>query len=277
MSNILFPAGRMIGGSLDKMNPVLGPDGRTPKVSAAGVPEMKCSIGIAIPKGSETHWSQTPWGAEIYKIGAAAHPNIVQSPAFSWKITDGDSPVPNSKGKIPSKQTGYPGNWVIWFSQGWLPKRVNADGSIELPEGSIVPGFYVQMYGSCAGNKPAPNGKAGVYLNPIAVALIGEGDRIATESVDTTTVGFGAAPLPAGARPVVPVEAVFQQPAPAAPVQVAPNPAFLQPAPMAPAAPTAPATPVGPQMIGEGLKFTYAQWIASGWTDAALRSAGYMI
>lgn len=280
MLDILFPAGRMIGGSLDKLNPRTDNNGQ-PKLGKDGKPEMQCNIGVAIPKGAEKHWSETAWGAEILKIGAEAHPKVYQSPSFSWKITDGDSTIQNKNGKRPCDQAGYPGNWVLWFSQGWLPKRCNADGSIELPEGSIVPGFYVQVFGGVAGNKPVPNGTPGVYLNPIAVALVGEGDRIATD-VDTKAIGFGAVALPSGARPVQPAVPGFAQaaapapaPAPAAPVAVAPAPAFLQPAPSAPVAPP-PAAPAGPRMTAKAGQFTYEQMIAAGWTDDTLRANGYM-
>ena len=264
MPDILFPPGRMIGGNLDKLFPRTEANGQ-PKTGKDGQPEMQCSVGYAIPKAGETHWNQTAWGKTIYETGAAAHPNLVASPAFSWKITDGDSTLPNKKGKRPCDQNGYPGNWIIWFSQGWLPKRVNANGTIELPEGSIVPGYYIQVFGSVAGNKLVPNGTPGVYLNPIAVALVGEGDKIATD-VDTTAVGFGQAPPPPGARPVTAVEPAFQTPA--IPPGVQPAPSFLTPPP-----PTAPARVMTPAANGA----TYEQMIAAGWTDALLTQHGMML
>ncbi len=297
--DILFPPGRMIGGNLDKLFPRTESNG-TPKIGKDGQPEMQCNVGYAIPKGPEQHWSQTPWGAEIYKVGAAAHPNLVQSPAFSWKVTDGDSTLPNKRGKRPCDQTGYPGHWIIWFSQGWLPKRVNADGTVELPEGAIVPGYYIQVFGSVAGNKLVPNGTPGVYLNPIAVALVGEGDKIATD-VDTTSVGFGQAPPPPGARPVTAAAPHFAPPpvAPMAPPPVAPMappvtappvtatpgyppggvqpaPNYMQPPPVPPAPPVT-ATPTGPQMTAKAAGATYEAMRAGGWTDDMLRQHGYMI
>lgn len=279
MADILFPPGRMIGGNLDQLFPRTESNG-TPKIGKDGKPEMQCSVGYAIPKGVEKAWWETAWGAEIYQIGAAAHPNLVQSPAFSWKITDGDSTLPNKKGNRPCDQTGYPGHWVIWFSQGWLPKRVNSDGTVELPEGSIVPGYYVQMYGSVAGNKLVPNGTPGVYLNPIAVALVGEGDKIA-QSVDTTAVGFGAAPLPAGARPVSPV--VPGMPAMGVPAAPGAAPAPTMPTPPAPGAvapPTppapAPVAPAGPVMLPAANGVTYEAYRTAGWTDQQLIDAHMM-
>lgn len=264
MPDILFPAGRMVGGNLDKLFQRTETNG-TPKIGKDGQPEMQCSFGFAIPKThAAERWQDTPWGKTIYDTGAAAHPNLVQSPAFSWKVIDGDSQLPNKKGKRPCDQTGYAGHWVLWFSQGWLPKRVNADGTVELPDGAIQPGYYIQVFGSVAGNKLVPNGTPGVYLNPIAVALVGEGERIATD-VDTTKVGFGGAPLPAGAKPVTPAAPQFAAPAPtpAAPPP-APNPAILN-------------VPAPKQMTAKAGGVPYEAFIAQGWTDDMLRSQGYMV
>lgn len=258
--DILFPAGRMIGGNLDKLFPRTEANGK-PKIDRDGKPEMQCSIGVAIPKTHpQERWMDTQWGQVIYQTGAQAHPQLVASPAFSWKITDGDSQLPNKKGKRPCDQVGHAGHWVIWFSQGWLPKRCNSDGSVELPEGSIVPGYYIQVFGSVAGNKLVPNGTPGVYLNPIAVALVGEGDKIASD-VDTTVIGFGAA-LPAGARQVTAAVPAFQ--APAAPV--APAPAFM-----------APPAPAAKQMTAKAGGASYESFVANGWTDEAMRKEGYLV
>lgn len=266
MPDILFPAGRMVGGNLDTLFPVMDDNTKLQKIGKDGKPMFDCSFGCAIPKAhAAEQWQQTPWGKTIYDTGAAAHPALVASPAFSWKVADGDSVLPNKKGKRPCDKAGHPGHWVIWFSQGWLPKRVNATGDIELPNGAIVPGYYIQVFGSVAGNKLVPNGTPGVYLNPIAVALVGEGEKIVTD-VDTTKVGFGAASLPAGARPVVAAAPQFAAPAPTP----APNPAILHvPAPV----------PVAQHvMTAKAAGATYEQFMATGqWTDALMREQGYML
>lgn len=276
MPDILFPPGRMIGGNLDKLFPRTESNGQ-PKIGKDGQPEMQCSVGYAIPK-TQVRWQdefyvnglgvRIDWGKTIYETGAAAHPNLVASPAFSWKITDGDSTLPNKKGKRPCDQNGYPGHWVLWLSQGWLPKRVNANGTVELPEGSIVPGYYIQVFGSVAGNKLVPNGTPGVYLNPIAVALVGEGDKIATD-VDTTSVGFGQAPPPPGARPVTAVEPAFgggatpPPPTGTMPSGVRPSESFLAPPPA--------------HQMTAAAQGTYEAYIGAGWTDAQLVANGLML
>ena len=264
MTQVIFPVGRMVSGDLYKMFPRTDNFGK-PKIGKTGQPEMQCNFGFAIAKGAETHWSQTEWGAEIFKIGKAAYPAEYASPSFAWKITDGDSSVPNKKGRAPNTNENYRGHWVIWFSQGWLPKLCNADGSQELVgHDAIVPGFYIRVMGDVKSNAPSPS--PGVYINPSAVALIGEGDRIATE-VNTSAFATAPAALPPGARPVTPAVAGFAPP-------VVPNPAFLQ---VPPPAPRPPVIPPARVMTPAAQGATYAQMIEAGWTDELLIQHGMML
>lgn len=278
MPDILFPAGRMVGGDINTLKPVIDDKTKQQRISPKdGKLMFDCAVGVAIPK-TQPRWQdefydhpmlgRIHWGKIVYDTGVSAYPSLVATPSFSWKITDGDSAIPNKKGKRPCDKAGHPGHWVIWFSQGWLPKRVNATGEVELPDGAIVPGFYIQVFGSVQGNKLVPNGTPGVYLNPIAVALVGEGERIATD-IDTTNVGFGGAALPAGATPVQHAAPQFAPPpvqyavAPP-PVPVVPNPAILQ-------------VPAPRQMTAKAAGATYEAFTAQGWTDAMLREQGYMV
>ena len=296
MADILFPVGRMIGGSLYKAQPKTDNAGK-PKIGADGKPETSFNFGVAIQKQpGQTHWSQTEWGAEIWRLGHAGYPGIASAPTFAWKITDGDSTVPNKKNRRPCDQEGYPGHWVLWFSQGWAPKLCSADGTVILTDPDVImPGDWVQVFASVKDNKPAQS--PGMYLNPQAVAFVGYHamGRIATSSVDTTAVGFGQAPLPAGVvatPPGMPAAPAVAPPpgAPAAPAAyvpppaAAPNPAFLQPPPSAPAvgAPPAPPAyappPAAPvrRMLPAANGATYESCIAQGWTDATLIQHGLM-
>lgn len=275
---ILFPVGRFIGGSLEKLTGRTEQDGKTPKLDKAGNKLMVCNFGVAIPK-TQADWRLEPWGAQMFEIGKAAEPVLHQSPAFAWKIIDGDDKLPNKNGKVPAMQTGYAGCWVLWFSQGWLPQQCNADGSVELPPGSIHPGQYIQVQGDIASNGAKPPNTPGLYLNPKAVALAADGERIVTEKVDTTKVGFGAAPLPAGAMPLAAAVPGFGAapapapiPAPAAqvtppPVAVPPSTAFMAPPPP---------VPTGPTMTAKAAGATREAYLAQGWTDELLVQHGYM-
>jgi hypothetical protein len=278
MTDILFPVGRMVGGSMYRAN--------VRKNKATKQPELKnghevvsYGFGVAIAK-TQAAWQNEVWGAQIKAVGDAGHPGISMRPDYSWKIIDGDSVIPNTKNKRPCDQEGHPGNWVLWFSQSWAPKLVNANGTLELTEpDAIMPGYYIQVFGSVKDNGPSES--PGVYLNPLAVALAGFGPRIVSSDVDTTTVGFGGGALPPGASSV-PVGAM---PVPGA----APNAPAASYAPAAPMVP--PLAPVAPPVVTPNPAIlhvpqrvmqpsaggaTYEALIAQGWTDALLLQHGHM-
>lgn len=279
MSEVMFPAGRMIGGSLYKAYPETDNFGK-PKIDAAGKEVTSFSFGMAIPKGAEQHWSQTPWGAEVVKVGQTAHPKNFQSPAYAWKIKDGDSTVPNKNGKLVRDTEGCSGAWVIWFKQKWAPKLVAEKGSIQLiePE-AIIPGYYIEVYANVIGNTgPSP----GVYLNPIAVNRVAFGEKLVQANVDTSSVGFGQSAVPAGAS-LTPVGGGFVIPAQTPDLGI--NPSFQplggNPAPAPNTAFLAiPPVPSAPKFVMTALANGMAreQFLATpGWTDALLVEHGYML
>ena len=131
---LLTPAARLVGGSLyegqttdSKGVPLVVKTGPN-----KGQPREDFYFGVAIPKGTEQHWAHTDWGRSIHGVGAAAFPHASQMPTFSWKITDGDSQVPNAKGQRPCDREGYPGHWVLHFSSGYAPRVYNKDGSQQI-------------------------------------------------------------------------------------------------------------------------------------------------
>ena len=277
-TNFTTPVGRLVMGSLYKPQ-TTDADGKPLVVKSgpnAGQPKVTYFFALAIPKNpGETHWSQTTWGYTIYKAGAEAFPQACQAPSFAWKVVDGDSTIPNKKGIAPITREGYKGNWVISFSSGFAPKIYNNDGSQAIVEPDAVKlGYFVQVNADVDGN--GSNQNPGVYINHSMVALSAYGPEIVV-GADASSVGFGQAPLPAGATTTPP--AAFTPPAMPAPVAVAPapiptpNPAFLQPpVPSAPAVPAAPAHVMLPPANGA----SYESMIAAGWTDALLVQHGMM-
>ena len=292
MSDVLFPAGRMIGGSVYEAYPEIDNFGK-PKLGTDGQPITSFSFGLAIPKGSEQHWSQTPWGQQVLAIGANAHPKNYQLATYAWKIKDGDSAEPNKNGKIPRDIEGYRGCWIIWFKQRWAPKLVTDKGTTQLVEpNQIVPGYYIEVLADVAGNTgPSP----GVYINPKAVNRVAFGEVIQTQAnVDTTNVGFGQSALPAGAS-MVPVGGGFSMPQMSAPAllqpqasaiglvqppvsTVQPNHAILTlpPVPGAPVAPPIPPAAPVRQMTAAAQGASYEQMIQAGWTHDLLIQHGMM-
>jgi hypothetical protein len=296
--NLTTPVGRIVQGDLAKAQPVLDNLGKQ-KLTRDGHPAIQHFISLAIPKTpGHTHWAQTEWGKQIWDEGNRAHPNFAPHPTFSWKIEDGDSQIPNKKGKKNGDREGFPGHWILKFRSGFLPKTYNADGSLSIPADQIKCGYYVQVNCSVAGNT---GDSPGVYLNPNMVALSGYGEEIIA-GPDASEAGFGAAPLPPGASatpvggfvpPAVPGTGVapavppsFAAPTPIpSPVPAAAtpttspsspppiNPAFLAPPPP----PAVPAAPPAKQLTAKAAGASYADLIKAGWTDALLVQHGLML
>lgn len=277
-TDILTPCGRMVYSNLYRPQVKKSDDPTKPDREEWG-------CGIAIPKGGEQHWSQTDWGAKIWSAGHAGYGAQADAPTFSWKVIDGDSAVPNKAGNVPREQEGYAGNWIVNFSQGNPPRIVNKDGSQLITEHDAVkPGYFIQIFGSVTDNKSAngqPAKSPGVYLNLSIVSMQAYGPEIqGRASVDAKTVGFGAAPLPAGAlaapiaamAPVAP--AMTPPPAAApAPVVVTPNHAFANPGMTPP--PAVPAAPA--HQMTAAATAPYEAYIAAGWNDEQLRANGLML
>lgn len=315
-TDILFPEGRLIMGDCyigsdkdSKGNPRVIKSGPN-----AGNPTKNYFMGVAIPKGAEQAWYQTTWGQQILAVAAAAHPGMYQNPAFSWKIEDGNSAIPNKSNSRMCDVEGAPGHWILKFSTNIAPGIYSRNEQGALVDvtanvGALKRGYWVQVSGSVRGNT---GDTPGIYLNHNMV-LFTRPDTVITSGPDANAV-FGAAgpaqPLPGvaavpfAAAPAMPAMGVPAMPAatgtpasmalPAQPTMVAPNPGFLAgpgapampgavPAalPMAPAmpmAPAAPPVPAGPVLTAAGAAtgFTLAQFRASGWTDDQLRANGYI-
>ena len=316
-TNFTTPVGRIVQGDLAKPQPVLDNLGK-PKLSRDGTPTVQHFIALAIAKTpGHTHWAQTDWGRQIWDEGNRAHPTFAPHPTFSWKVEDGDSQIPNKKGKKNADREGFPGHWIVKFRSGFLPKTYNADGSAAVPAEAIRCGYYVQVNCTVAGNS---GDSPGVYINPNMVALSGYGPEIIA-GPDASEAGFGGVPLPPGASamPLGGVGVGFSVGTPAptgtpAPAGVAPSVPF--PAPAASAAPpsfppitppgsastatTSPsngAPPVNPAFLGvpaappppppaappakqltpKAAGASYADLIKAGWTDALLVQHGMML
>jgi hypothetical protein len=291
--DITTPVGRLVGGSLydpetkdANGNPLTLRDKITPRVDY--------QFAIAIPKTPDVqHWANEPWGGPIWALGNAAFPGIAQRPDFAWKITDGDSTMPNKKNRKPCDREGYPGHWVIWFTGGYAPQIWNADGTKQLLEKDAVKsGYYIQVFGNVS---PNTGDSPGLYMNHSMVAYAAWGEEIRV-GPDVTAAGFGVGvtlppgaslvpngpgafnpaspPAVNGAPPVTapPVTAPPPVVAPPPTVAVAPNPGILTP-PVVAAAPVG--DPRNAKLTGT-TPGTYEQLTLAGWTDALLIAHGHM-
>jgi len=290
-AKITTPVGRLVSSSLYDPR-TKDSDGKI-MTFKDGTLKAEYSIGIAIPKGTETQWNQTEWGAQIWAIADKGWPGgYVNAPTFSWKIQDGDSVVPNKKGIKNVDREGYPGHWVLYASKSCaadrrVPPRIfNADGTQQITEsGAVKPGYFIQARIEVSDNNPAQS--PGVYVNLDMIALSAYGPEIISRTQESATeAGFGQSPLPAGASltppagmPVAVPAPAHTPPPPAAPLAVTPNPGFALgvPVPPAPAAPAAPVAPPAHVMTPLAGGVTYESYRAANWTDAQLIQNGLML
>lgn len=301
VTNILTPPGRLVGG--DPFQPqTKDAEGRPLIIKTgpnAGQPRVDYYIGLAIPK-NDPGWPEL-W-AKIHGEAKQAFPSLFDAagncinPQFAFKVIDGDSQVPNSKGVKPCDKQGYPGHWVLGFSGGFAPKCYTTGAEQLITDPSMIKkGYYIRVYGTVKGNESQQ--QPGVYLNHRMVELVGYGEEIITGPDGKAIFGAAPAALPAGASatPVAPPTSIAQpapaaaptvpasapgvaQPAPAAtPAQVpGPAPAGVTPAPdflNPPAgAPGGPAPVVEKYQTSDGGAWTKEQLIAAGYTEAQIQA-----
>jgi len=310
--NITSPVGRIVMGSLYDPS-TTDAEGKPLVVKTgpnAGQPRVNYFFALAIPKGAEPHWAHTPWGQQIWNVGNQAFPNAAQSPAFAWKIEDGDSQIPNKKGRKPCDNEGWRGHWILKFSGGFAPKVYQQEGAgyVQVMQKDFCkPGYFVEVAFSVDGN--GSQSQPGVYINHSMVCFRAYGPEISF-GPDVASAGFGAAPLPVGASmtplagaipmpqapaavpalpgvpqipgvapaPLAPAGSVPMPYAPApgapAPIPVTPNQGFVQVPPPA-AAPMA--LPPAHQMTAAAQGIPYESYIAQGWNDALLVQHGMMM
>lgn len=273
---VLLPVGRIVQGSLYTVQTTDGEGKpliyRTGK--DAGKPCTRIYFAVAIMKGREQHWSETSWGAIIWKKGHDAFPQgQANSPSFAWKIEDGDSRVPNSKGNCNFNREGYPGHWIIRLSSGLAPAIFNEDGITPLlTPNAVLPGDYVETYLEVRGN--GSNQNPGVFLNHIAVAFRRIGPRISI-SLDVASIGFGKAALPSN---LLDAPSSFQQPSNPSPVStpavpITPHTAILNP-PQSSMPPMPSNSPPVRKMTPKANGMSYESFISLGWTDEQLVQYG---
>lgn len=299
---VLYPIGRFVQGSLTEMQDE-DADGNALKVKNgpnAGKDTKRSYFALAVKKEpGHTHWGQTEWGVKMWNAAAAAWPQGQSAnPAFSFKVEDGDSVVPNLRGKKNLDRPGFPGHWILKFGSGYPVKLVNGDGTVVLTEAQAAQvklGHFIQVYGSYVSN--ASDMKPGMYLNHGAVSYQGFGEEIQL-GIDTKALGFGSGTKPLGMSAVpiggmAPGQAAAVGGAPPLPSAAPPTPSGIPPLPgaaapaptfVAPAAPfvkpaaappppaAAPPPPAAEPVTTTGI--AYASYIAQGWSVAQMKAQG---
>ena len=282
MEAIKFPVGRIVSGSLYRLND-RNMDGEllTYKTGAKiGQQRYSVFFAIAIKKNpGETHFSQTEWGKKLWAIGHAAHPTAAQSRDYAWKVVDGDSKEMNTEGVAPCQREGWAGHWIVKFSNSEIPRIgqwINGKYEDLLQADFVKPGYFIEVVADVKGNEAAKT--PGLYLNHKLVCFRAYGPEIVF-GPDPDKAGFGGDPLPEGASSV-PLSAPAVPPVPAIPAQVPVTPSIPAVPSVSPAPPILTASPVPPVpskvMTAKAAGATYESMIAAGWTDAQLIEQGYL-
>lgn len=263
MGNIYSVKGRAVQGDPYQMNQRKDDKTGALRFKADGSPMMSAYIAIAVPKNDPTlpallasldQEKQTGWPRGEW-----------QHPQFATKIEDGDSRVPNKKGKINADREGFPGCTIFKFSNGYAPKVIYWDaalGWVESIKGQKGPqvkiGDYVTVIFDIESNGSAQS--PGMYMNHKTIAFEAEGAAIA-QDVDYT--GMLGTRGPDGAV--------------ASPPQGGAAHVGTAPPPVAGPPPSQIAAPIsGPVMLPAAKGVTYESYKASGWSDQQLIENGMM-
>lgn len=278
-------------------------DGKTPR--------EEIYVAMAVPKTpGVADWKMTEWGRILHSAAIGGFPAGEHArPDFAYKVTDGDSTIPNKKGKKPCDQEGWPGHWII-HCKTEMGVRCHHLGKYQAHEviqnhNEIKTGDYGRLRVDVTDNSPSQS--PGIYINPVLFSLDRAGPQIISNGPDAEDVfgnegGVAGAPtgepqMTAKANGVPYSEFIRQgwqradiiaqgyavEPAPVAPppttVPQAPQAAVAAPPPpnVVPAHDLIPnhRTPAQ-RMLPTAGGATYESFIQGGWTEAQMIAQGYM-
>lgn len=268
------PLGRIVYGHPAKMQDKTDPQTKQPKIGADGQRIKQISFGLAIPKDQ----CGAMWAA-MQAEAAKGYPQGIPG-NFSWKLKDGDGV--DREGKPYSQREGYAGCYILAISSELqaVPMYVFQNGAyMQLQPDQLKCGDYVTVGLNFKVNVPRDRTHTpGLYVNPLSVLLMFEGDEIKSGYQADPNALFGQQQpqyaMPAGARPVGAGGPVGQVPPPGAgmPGMTPQMPGAgmpMQPAPVAPPPPAVaagPVRPVDPSHVhnnGDGTE----QWLVNGAWD----------
>lgn len=176
-SEFTTPVGRIVWGHPGNARQKTD-DNNNPVVRQNGEKAMQWSFGVAFDKA--TFQSQI-W-PYLHAEAATAFPNGTP-PSFSWKMTDGDTV--DSKGVPFNQREGYAGCIVLAIStelQAPPIFKFNGTKYDQVPNEAIKCGDYVSVGLDVRVNVPNdPKKKAGLFINPKAVELVGYGTQIVSQ------------------------------------------------------------------------------------------------
>jgi hypothetical protein len=226
-------------------------------------------FSLAVPKGQETDWKQTPWGQTIHSIGLTAYKDMTSRHDFSWKVEDGDSNVPNKNNRKNCDTEGHQAHWIIKCSTRLdvpvYPVGKYSPFDIIRGENDVHTGDYYMVSISVADNTDKngqPAQSPGVYMNPRGVVYLRKGDQIIGENQFDAASVFGGMNLQ-GQQPQASTPPPVTQQAPITPAHD-----LVQPGANVTPPPALPPAPAEPSYNVSGTVHTKSQLVTAGYTDA---------
>lgn len=207
--------GRIVwkSGDLFKGQPQTVYGSQTPKLDKNGKQAIQYGFGLAVPKMKDGQQNQQLMDFMQAMQGEAlkVYPTGHIPPSFAYKFKDGDTAI-DEKGVPYNQRPGYAGCIVFSLTTqmpiNWF--RYESGKNIMINEG-VKCGDYVRTQVTMKAHPSEGSGKAGMYLNPNAVQLIGYGEEIVSRGNAMLADGdaiFGAAapvtPPGASSQPVAP-------------------------------------------------------------------------
>src|SRR3990167_833452 len=176
-------------------------DNGRPKTNDKGEQSIVYGFGLAVPKSVLTQVAPGQpgeiWSA-IHEETYLLYPSRQLPPDYAWKYKDGDSVDHN--GEQFSNREGYPG-CLVFACTTMIPIkyfRYENNQNFQINEG-IKCGDYVNVQLEVKAHGPVNRGKAGLYINPVAVQFLGYGKEIVNTPSGNQIFGAGTPQLPPGA------------------------------------------------------------------------------
>jgi hypothetical protein len=181
---------------------------QTPQLNAQGETKMEYGLGLAVPKTVLTQAGAGQpgeiWSA-IHEEAYTLFPSKQIPPSFAMKYKDGDGI--DDQGRSFAEREGYAGCLVFACTTS-LPIKFFKweNGANVLINEGIKVGDYVNVQLNVKAHAAVGAGKAGLYLNPVAVQFLGYGKEIVNAPSGNAIFGAAApaVPLGASATPLAP-------------------------------------------------------------------------
>lgn len=215
---------------------------KEPVLDEQGQQVREYGFGLAIPKTSLNSDPDNIWTV-LHSEAMKLFPQI--PPGFAMKFKDGDGV--DDKGQPFSSREGYAGHIVLsCITRIPIQWYIFQNGQNIITNEGIKCGDYVNVQLQVRAHGAIGQGKPGLYVNPLAVQLVGYGKEIVNRPQGNDIFGMSqpAVPQGASATPIAPQgdQLLVAQP-------VTPNygvlPQVHQPQPQPATAPSYPQTPQG--------------------------------